>query len=74
MNSPMVASLITHPMFSEEASAAPKLPWPILSNILWASDSPTVMINIYQIHTDGTGASILSTINKLIAKCITKLN
>ena len=30
-------------MFSDEASAAPKLPWPILSKIRLASLSPTVV-------------------------------
>ena len=32
-------------MFRDEAKAAPKLPCPILSNILCASDSPTEVIS-----------------------------
>ena len=28
-------------MFRDDANAAPKLPWPMLSNILAASDMPT---------------------------------
>ena len=39
--SSLVASYIAVPMFRDDASAAPKLPCPMLLKILVASDSPT---------------------------------